>query len=180
MYTVPEQLLALNKAHLDIAVKFAGVAFNGAERLLDLQVKATKAAFADTVEGAKVLAAAKDLQQLTALKDSVAQPAIEKATAYARGVYDVATSTQAEVGKIMEQQIADYNKQIVSTLDKMVKTAPAGSEMGIAATKSAIAAVNSAYDNLSKIAKQFAEATQSNFEAVANQAANGAKKARKA
>ena len=46
--------------------------------------------------------------------------------------------------------------------------------------KSAIAAVNGTYDNLSKVAKQFADMTQSNIEAVAKQAVNGAKKAKKA
>jgi len=61
----------------------------------------------------------------------------------------------------------------------MLKTAPAGSEVGIAAFKSGIAAVNSAYDNVSKVAKQFTEATQSNFEAVVKQAGNGARKTKK-
>ena len=61
----------------------------------------------------------------------------------------------------------------------MVKNAPAGSELGIAAVKSAIAAANSAYDNMSKVAKQVTEATQSNFETVAKQTTNGGKKAKK-
>jgi hypothetical protein len=61
-----------------------------------------------------------------------------------------------------------------------VKNAPAGSEVGVAALKSGISAVNSAYDNMSKIAKQFTEATQSNIEAAAAKAVNGAKKSRKA
>ena len=180
MYQTPEQLVALNKANLDVAMKFAGVAIQGAERILDLQLKAAKTAFADSVENAKALAAIKDVQQLASLKDELAQPAIEKATAYAKSVYDVTTATQAEFGKLVEEQVAEYNKQVVATLDTLVKTAPAGSEVGIAAIKSGIAAVNSAYDNLSKVAKQFTEATQSNFEAVAKQAVNGGKKARKA
>ena len=103
-----------------------------------------------------------------------------KATAYAKSVYDVTTATQAEIGKLLEEQVAEFNKQVVAALDKMVKTAPAGSEVGIAALKSGIAAVNSAYDNVSKVAKQFTEATQSNFEAVVKQAGNGAKKTKKA
>ena len=180
MYQTPEQLIALNKANLDVAMKFAGVAIQGAERILDLQLKAAKTAFADSIENAKALAAIKDVQQLASLKDELAQPAIEKATAYAKSVYDVTTATQAEFGKLVEEQVAEYNKQVVATLDTLVKTAPAGSEVGIAAIKSGIAAVNSAYDNLSKVAKQFTEATQSNFEAVAKQAVNGGKKARKA
>jgi phasin family protein len=179
MYQTPDQLVALNKANLEIAMKFAGVALQGAEKILDLQLKAAKSAFADSVENAKTIAAVKDLQQLAALKDSMAQPTIEKATAYAKSVYDVTTATQAEFGKLVEEQVSEFNKQVVTVLDKMVKTAPAGSEVGIAALKSGIAAVNSAYDNVSKVAKQFTEATQSNFEAVAKQAAEGVKKAKK-
>lgn len=179
MYQAPEQLLALNKANLEIAMRFAGVALEGAERMMDLQMKAARTAFADSIESARTLAAVKDLQQFTALKDNLAQPGIEKATAYAKSVYDVAASTQAELGKLVEAQVADFNKQVVSALDKMVKNAPAGSEAGVAAVKSAITAANAAYDNVTKVAKQFAEATQSNFDAVAKQAANGAKKAKK-
>ena len=183
MYQTPDQLLALNKANLEIAARLAGVALQGAERMLDLQLKAAKSAFADGIENAKTFAAVKDVREFAALKDNVAQPSIEKATAYAKSVYDVATATQAEVGKLVEAQFAEFNKQVVTTLDQLVKTAPAGSEVGIAAFKSGIAAVNSAYDNMSKVAKQFTEATQSNLEAVAKQAVagakNGAKKAKK-
>jgi phasin family protein len=180
MYQTPEQMMALNKANLEVAMKFAGVAIQGAERIMELQLKAAKTAFTGSIENAKSLAAVKDLQELSALKDSLAQPTLEKATAYAKSLYDVTSATQAEFGKLAEEQIAEFNKQVVTGLDKMVKTAPAGSEVGIAAFKSGIAAVNSAYDNLSKVAKQFTEATQSNFEAVATQAVDGAKKAKKA
>ena len=179
MYQTPDQLLALNKANFEVAARFAGVALQGAERMLDLQLKAAKSAFADSIENAKAFAAVKDLQEFAALKDNVAQPSIEKATAYAKSVYDVATATQAEVGKLVEEQFSDFNKQVVTALDKLVKTAPAGSEVGIAAIKSGIAAVNSAYDNLSKVAKQFTEAPQSTLEAVAKQALPAAKKGKK-
>lgn len=180
MYQTPEQLIALNKANLDIASRFAGVALEGAERILDLQLKAAKTAFADSVQGAKALAEVKDLQQFAALKGSVAQPSMEKAAAYAKSVYDVTAATQAQIGKLVEEQIAGFNKQAVEALDKMVKNAPAGSEVGIAAVKSGIAAVNSAYDNMSKVAKQFAQATQSNLEAVAEKAVRGTRKSSKA
>lgn len=176
MYQAPESLIALNKANLEVAVRFAGVALEGAERMIDLQLKAARTAFADSIESAKAFAAVKDLQQFAALKDNLAQPTLEKATAYAKSVYDVATTTQAEVGKLVEEQVAEFNKQVVAALDKLVKTAPAGSEVGIVAIKSAIAAVNSSYDNLSKVARQFTEAAQANVEAVAKQATNGAKK----
>jgi phasin family protein len=180
MYQAPEQLLALNKANLEVAAKFAGVALQGAERIIELQLKAAKAAFADSVENAKAIAAVKDVKELAALKDTLAQPSIEKATAYAKDLYDVTAATQAEFGKLVDEQIADFNKQFVTVLDKMVKNAPAGSEVGIAAIKSGIVAANGAYENLSKVAKQITEVTQSNIEAAAKQTINGVKKAKKA
>lgn len=179
MYQTPEQLIALNKANIESAMRFAGVAIEGAERMIELQMKAAKSAFADGIEGAKALAAVKDFQQFAALKDNLAQPTLEKATAYAKSVYDLTSETQAEFGKLIEAQVADFNNEVVATLDKMVKSAPAGSEVGVAAVKSAIAAVNSAYDNLSKVGKQFAQATQSNLEAAATQATASVKKASK-
>jgi phasin family protein len=180
MYQAPENLVEMNKANIDTAMKFAGIALEGAERMIELQLKAAKAAFADSIQGAKALASVKDLQQFAALNDNLTQPSIEKATAYARSVYDVAAATQAEFNKIVEEQVAEFNKRTVAALDKMVKTAPAGSELGIATLKSSIAAVNSAYDNLSKVGKQLTEVTQSNMEAVAKQAASTVKKAKKA
>ena len=177
MFQTPEQIIALNKANLESAMRFADVAIEGAERIIDLQLKAAKSAFTDSFEGAKALAAVQDFQQLAALKDTLAQPTLEKATAYAKNLYDVANETQAEFGKLIEAQVGEFNKQIVTGLDKLVKNAPAGSEVGIAAIKSGITAVNSAYDNLAKVAKQFAQATQSNLEAAASQASATVKKA---
>ena len=180
MYQTPDQLIALNKANVEAFVRFAGVALEGAERLLDLQLKTAKNALSDGLENARILASVRDFEQLTALKDTLVQPTFEKATAYAKKAYDVATETQTDLNKLVEDQVTEFNKQVISALDQIVKTAPAGSEVGIAAMKSTLAAVNSGFDNLTKVAKQFGEATQSNMEVVANQTIEAAKKAKKA
>ncbi len=179
MYQASEQFMALNKAQLEAAARFANVALKGAETMLELQFQAAKSAFADGIENARVLAAVKDVQQFAALKDSLAQPAIDKATAYAKSMYDAAVDTQGQLGALIEQQVADFNKQVVTVLDRMVQEAPAGSEVGITAVKSGIAAVNAAYENLAKLTKQFTESAQANIQAAGQQAANEAKKAAK-
>jgi len=179
MYQAPEQFAALNKANLEAAARFANVAFGGAERLVEIQLKAAKAALADSVDGAKTLATVKDLQQFADVKDTVAQPAFEKATDYMKSMYDVATETQAEFGKLIEQQFAAFNKQVVVALDKFAESAPAGSEMGITAFKSALVTGNAAYENISKAAKQFNDTAKTNLEAAAKRAAPVVKKAKK-
>lgn len=179
MYTAQEQFAALNKANLEAATRFANVALGGAERLLEIQLKTAKEALADSVESVKTLSTVKDMQQFADVKDTVAQPAFEKATEYMKSVYEIASETQAEFGKLMELQFAGLNKQFVVALDKFAETAPAGSEAGISALKSAIVSGNAAYENLSKVAKQFNDTAKTNLEAAAKRAAPVAKKAKK-
>ena len=50
MFQAPEQFMALNKANLEATVRFAGIALEGAERMLEVQLKAAKSAFADGVQ----------------------------------------------------------------------------------------------------------------------------------
>jgi phasin family protein len=166
MYNVPEQMMATNKENLDTFVEFAGIAAAGAEKLLDAQMKIAKAVFADTVKHAKTFVAAKDIQELTEIQTSFVQPSTEKAVAYGRSVYAVVAETQAELNKFFEERFADANKNLTSALDKAVKSAPAGSDVAVAAVKSAMAAANQAYDAFSKATKQVTEATEASITAA--------------
>ena len=116
----------------------------------------------------KALLAAKDVQELVSLQASLAQPIVEKAVAYARSVYEITSQSQEEMGKVFEGQVAEINKGVASALDKAAKSAPAGSDVAVAAVKSAIAAANSAYDSMSKAAKQVAEIAEANVAAATN------------
>jgi len=174
MYQAPEQLIAFNKANFEAAVRFASIALESTGRLLEVQLKTAKDTFADGVQQAKAIAEVKDIQGFTQLKDSLTQPALEKAADYAKNVYDVASATQSEISALLEGQIAEFNKHAVTALDKFVKSAPAGSEVAVVAAKTSIAAVNSAYDNFTKATKQFIELTQVNVDTMVNQAKKAA------
>jgi phasin family protein len=176
MFQAPEQLVALNKASLDATAHFGRVAFDGVERMMDVHMKNAKGAFAGIVQHAKTISEIKDLQELAQLKNAFAEPMMEKATGYFRSVYDVAAATHSEIGRLVEEQAGEFNKHVVTNLDKFVKSAPPGSEVAVATVKSAITAVNTAFDNLSKAARQFAEITQANFETASQQAVHATKK----
>jgi hypothetical protein len=64
-------------------------------------------------------------------------------------------------------------------LDKVSKNAPAGSDVAVAAIKSMLAASNSAYDNLTKVARQATEIAEANVSA-ATETVRGMAKAKKA
>jgi phasin family protein len=174
MYNVPEQLIATNKENLESFISFAGILFVGTEKLIDLNLKTAKTAFADTAKTAKALSGAKDVQELTDVQSTFVQPVADKFATYGRGVYAVAAETQADLTKFFEERIADLNKNFVTALDKAAKSAPAGSDVAVAAVKSAVAAANQAYDVFSKASRQVVEATEATVTAAINP--TGAKK----
>ncbi len=64
-------------------------------------------------------------------------------------------------------------------LENLAKNAPAGSDAAVTAMKSALAAANTAYDSMSRVAQQAADVVEGNFAAatnVANSAARSAKR----
>jgi phasin family protein len=176
MYQTPEQLIALNKAGMEVAGRIASIAFQSTKKLIELQMTSAKAALAESATSVRALATVKDPQELASLRDRVLQPSMEKATAYAREIYGVAAAAQNELGKMVESQVAEFNKSVVTALDKAAKSAPAGSEFAVAAMRSAVAGANVAYDNMSKLSRQFADITEANV-AAASHTLGGRKKA---
>ena len=166
MYATPEQLASANKANVETLLTIFNTAFASAERIAALNLNTARVLLEDTVGNAKALLAAKDAQELLSLQSTLAQPSLEKAVAYSRSIYEITSQTQEELGKVFESQFAEMNKSVTTALDKAAKNAPAGSDVAVAAVKSAIAAANSAFDNMSKAAKQVAEMTEANVAAA--------------
>jgi phasin family protein len=172
MYVTPEQIQAANKSNVESWLAVANAQFAAFEKLANIQASAVKTAFEDSMSNTRALLGAKDVQEFVALQNSLAQPALEKAIAYSRSVYEVATGANAELAKVAERRVAEWNETFATLLDKMSKNAPAGSDVAVAAVKSMLAAANSAYDNLTKVAKQATEIAEANV-AAATQSARG-------
>ena len=160
MNATTEQFASANKATVETLLTVANTAFASAERLAALNLNTARAMLEDSVANAKALLGVKDVQQLIAMQTTLAQPAVEKAVAYSRSVYEIATQTQEELSKVVESQFSEMNKTVATALDKAAKNAPAGSDVAVAAVKQAIAAANSAYDSMTKAAKQVADCVQ--------------------
>jgi phasin family protein len=178
MYVTPEQIQAAGKANVETVLSLAAMQFAAMEKLATLNANAVKSAFEDSLSNTRALFGAKDVQEFMNLQSTLATPAIEKAIAYSKSVYEVASETNAELSKVAEKRVAEWNENFSSLLDKAVKNAPAGSDVAVAAVKSMIAAANSAYDNMTKVAKQATEIAEANV-AAATETVKGLAKAKK-
>src|SRR6218665_1841627 len=137
-----EQLVAAQKANVETLFGLTGKAFEGVEKLVELNLQVAKAAMGEVAEGVKAALSVKDAQELMALQAGLLQPAAEKAAAYSRHLYDIAASTNADITKIVEAQTADIQAKYMSAVDAAAKNAPAGSENAVALVRSAVAAAN--------------------------------------
>lgn len=165
-----EQLLAAHKANVETLFGLTNKAFEGVEKLVELNLQVAKTALSEVADTTQSALSVKDAQELVALQAALLQPSAEKAVAYSRHVYDIASSTSAEFAKLAEAQIADAQKKLGSVVETAAKNAPAGTENAVALVKSAVAAANNAYESLHKAAKQASEIAESNFNAVTSTA----------
>lgn len=168
MFNTPEQFAMANKAAVDSLLSLANAALASAERVAALNLNTARSVLEDGVSNAKALMGAKDVQEAVSMQAGLAQPGVEKAVAYSRSVYEISAQAQEELSKMLESQFGEFQKQVATMLDTAAKSAPAGSDVAIAAVKSAIVAATSAFDNMNKAAKQVAEITEANVAAATN------------
>lgn len=166
MYATPEKLISANKANVETLLVVANTAFASAERLAALNLNTARSLLEDSVANTKALLAIKNPQELLALQQSFAQPALDKAVAYSRSLYEIATQTQGVLGKLVEGQVAELNSNVATALDTAAKNAPAGSDVAFAAVKSALASANTTMNSVKSSAKQLVEMTEANVAAA--------------
>src|SRR4029450_13860122 len=99
---------------------------------------------------AQSLAGAKDIHEVIAINSAAVEPVLKRAYAYSRTAYETAAETNTEVKKGFEKQAAQYNR----AGGEAFKYAPAGAETVVENVKTAIAAAQSAYNNMASINKQ--------------------------
>lgn len=179
MKNTAEQFAATNKANLQALEGFTTQAFTGVEKLVELNMAASKAALNESFSHVQAVLGAKDAQELLALQAGLIKPLTEKTAAYAQHVQTIVTGSSAGFTKAVEAKTAEAQKAFGSALENLTKNAPAGSESAVAAFKNAMTASQNALESAQTQAKKAVETAQSNYMAAATLAADAVKKATK-
>jgi phasin family protein len=167
----PAQFADFGQANLDKSLRFTNIALSSVERLVNLQIGITRDLIAEHAETTKALSGVKDVQGLVAFQRQLAQPSVEKSLSVARNVFDAASATQQELNSLIEEQVLEFNKNLLATLDKATANAPAGSGVAVNALRNVVETAGNTYDAVSKtsqkIASELVSATVSAAEAGA-------------
>ena len=174
-----EQVIANNKANLNNLFSLTHQAFAGVEKLVELNLTAARAAMSESADHAKSVLSVKDAQELLALQAGLLQPLAEKSAAYSRHIYDIASSTSADLSKPIEVKATEGQQAVMGYIDAALKNAPAGSEQAVAFFKQAVTAGNNAVESVQKAVKQAADLAETNLQAVTDTAVKATKTAAK-
>jgi phasin family protein len=161
-----EQMSELNSTAVLSAARLSKLSLDSAERLLALQLNFAKSALGDVTRTARAASGTQDMQQLLALRTKAAEEAMSQWLEYSRGLYEVASDAQAELSKLAEERLAGLQRAVTESVDQAAKSAPAGSDVAVAAMKSSLAAATAAFDSFTKAARHAASFTDAGMKAA--------------
>jgi glycine cleavage system aminomethyltransferase T len=82
-------------------------------------------------------------------------------------VIAIAGEAKEKIAKEVEVHVAETNAKVAGMVEKALASAPVGSEVAVAAVKTAIKAANDTYEGVNKAAKQAAEVAEASVTAAA-------------
>ncbi|MDO4683030.1 MAG: phasin family protein [Lautropia sp.] len=180
MFPSIDDLLKAQSEAFKTSNTVATAAFDGAKKLLELNVQAARAGMEESSAQLKALMAAKDVNTLnTMLADLFAQygkPDGSKAASYVKNVYEITQETSAQVSALIEQQVSSTQRQLLASVDTLVKNAPAGSESAVNLLKQSVVNANAAYEQLQAASKQVLEMIDANIAGLSKAASTPKKK----
>jgi phasin family protein len=175
-----DQFTAANEAAINQFAYFSQLTLANVERFAELSLGVARESVEQATAHAQALAGAKDVHEVIAINSTAVEPVLKRAYAYSRTAYDSASETNNEVKKVFEKQAAEYNRAAIAALEEAFKYAPAGSETLVENVKTAMAAAQSAYNNVASINKQIYDSVEKTVEQNVNTVKSAASKTTKA
>lgn len=167
MFPIQDQVSAAAKSSFangfEVYSNLAAKTFEGMEKLINLNLTATKASLDEAAAASRQLLGAKDAQEFMALLNAQTKPNLDKAVSYGSHLANIAVALQSEYGKAAETRLAQIARQFSELVDEAGKNAPAGSETFVSFMKSTLGNASNGYEQFTKTAKQAVDAMEANL-----------------
>ena len=173
-----DQFNAANEAAVEQFSYFAKLALANVEKFAELGLGAARESVQLATQHARAIAGARDINEVIALNSAALEPSLKRAYNLSRSAFEAAAATNDEIKRTLEKRNAELQKAAIAALEESFKYAPAGSETVVENVKTAFAAAQSAYDNLTSINKQIYDTVEKTVEANVATTRSSATKAR--
>ncbi|MCK9260382.1 MAG: phasin family protein [Azoarcus sp.] len=157
-----DQYNELQKKNLEAAMRLAQLSIENSQRVMEIQVSTAKSLFEEGVQNAKALAEVKDPKQAVELRTKYAQTTTEKMLACARDMAEISTRTQAEVGKLVGEQLSTGSHDVFNAMQKMFQGVPISDQNTMSAMQTAMDTARAAFEQMTRASSQAFQAFAQN------------------
>lgn len=180
MPTLHEQLAAAAKEHFESQFQLlntlTGKAFEGMEKVIELNMTATRTTIDNATSAARAVGTAADPQAALSAAGAQVQPNAAQALEYNRHLAQIGEEIYAEFSKAADAQVAASRDKVQALIAEAEKNAPPGSEDAIAAMKSLLGNADASYDQIVRSARQAVEVLRDNLAASGERFAQAAER----
>ena len=145
-----EQFSAIQKKNLETAMRLAQMSIENSQRIMEVQVHTAKELFEDSMANAKALTGARDPKDLMSLRTEYAQATTEKMLACARQIAEITGTAQAEVGRMVSEQLASGSTDAMEAMQKMFSGMQFGDQNAMNVFQSAMTQAQSAFEQMTR------------------------------
>lgn len=149
-----EQFTEFQARNMDAAMKLAQLSIENSQRIMELQIETARSLFEEGVTNSKAMAAASDPQEAMALRTRFAQMSTEKMLTCARQIAEITSSTQAEVGRMVTQQLSTGSQDMVEAFQKVFKGMPIADSGALGAMQTAMDTARAAFDQVTRASQE--------------------------
>ncbi len=149
-----EQITAANKANLETLAQLSRKAFDGIEKLMELNLQVAKTLMQENVEHLQDSSKAKDIKEYMSMQANFVQPMTEKAIAYSKHFYSIANDTQSGINEVSKADIQKLSTQMQKSMKDISSQTPNNSDAMVNLIKQAVANASTAFESSQKAVKQ--------------------------
>lgn len=144
------------ESQVSLYADFTAKALENLEKLVTLNLTASRASLEEAASATRQILGAKDPQEFMSLMAAQARPNIDKAVSYGGHLVNIAANMQTEMGKLAEAQVSRFGQRFNGIVEEAARNAPTGDNMA-AFFKSAFDKANSNYEQFTRTARQASE-----------------------
>lgn len=167
-----EQLSEMQRKNMEAAMRLAQLSIENSQRIMAIQSELARELFHDSVSNAKAQTGAKDPQSVMTLRTQYAQDTAQKMMESAQKIAEIGNEARVEFSRLLTEQLAAGNSDMMDAFQGFFKSMPGINPTMVDAMQQAMAAANSAFDQITQVST----AAFGNMNELARKAAPKSKK----
>lgn len=144
----------LQVKNLEAAMKLAELSIENSQRIMELQLQTARSLFDEGVANSQALIKTTDPAEAMALRTQLAQNTTEKMLGCARQIAEITSSTQAEVGRLVTQQLSSGGKDVMESFQKAFQGMPIADSGSLGAIQTAMDTARAAFEQVTRASQQ--------------------------